>query len=255
MPEPRTNGEGHNSGLTDDQRSDLIFYYARHDAPHEAEIDKLSGALKAVRKLRNANFKRMTADLTIPRYKFEEYLAARKMDEEEFVEAEAERHRLFSLGGLPVGAQTDLFEHAKADTVDDQVRARAAGKRAYWANQECTPPQEIAPIMHQEWIAGWNEGMEEVGARMARANAIIEARGQPNTDADTVDLNGGQDGEGDEEIDPDNVDLTKVFGGEGEAPTGEDDDELSTAERKLVETGFAPEPKSRRRRRTQNLAA
>lgn len=166
---------GHNvgGGLTEEQEEALQTYYELNIRKGVAAVEAAMAVVKEKRNAVNGEFKRMTADLGDTRAEFEIYLKDIDMNPVEFMAREARRARRHRLGGLVKGAQQDL---ALGDTVDDQVAAEAAGRRAYRAFKDPTPPAEISPILHQDWMRGWQDEQSKVGMQMGMAQEIIDAR-------------------------------------------------------------------------------
>lgn len=170
----KTPGQGHNSEpLTDDELAALQVHYglkirsARHVAAEaKATYDTARGEV-------NALFKRAGADLKWTRKEFEDLLEKQDMSDAEFKHAEAKRSKRYELGGLPVGAQLDMFA---GDTVDDKAEAHANGYRAGLRADDPTPPSNIATFLHPDWLAGWNAGQEFNAMQLAKAETILEAR-------------------------------------------------------------------------------
>jgi hypothetical protein len=190
VPQSKPAADAGPTTLTDEEFADLQAYYAQKIRAQrkKAVVAKAAYDLELVEV--NCLFKLVTAVLKATRKEFEAFLSAQDLTEVEFLAAEAKRNRLYFNGGLPVGAQQSLFE--VRDTVDDKIVARADGKRAYLRGEEPTPPDYIASVMVQDWLAGWTEEQGRTIERMGRAEALIEARGKPSTD-EPADLNGSTD--------------------------------------------------------------
>lgn len=174
---PKEAGIGHNGPepLTDDEQADLIAYYGDKIRRQQRTAAEAKAEYDAERTEVNSLFALVKGELQISRKDFEALLLAQDMTEAEFLHAEAKRHSLYALAGLPVGAQIDLFANA-ADTADDQAHAYANGKRAGLRGDDPVPPATTSPILHPDWMRGWTDGQAELGERMVRAAALIEAR-------------------------------------------------------------------------------
>jgi hypothetical protein len=170
-------GLGHNSGepLTDDDKADLIALYGDRARRQIRVADEAKAAYDLERTEVNSIFALVKGDLQISRKEFESILAAQDMTEAEFRHAEGKRAGLFKLAGLPMGEQIDLFKHA-ADTADQAVEAEANGKRAGLRGDDPSPPSTVSPILHPAWMKGWSDGQGELGQRMVRAAALLDAR-------------------------------------------------------------------------------
>lgn len=211
-------GHGHNSEpLTEERKAALQTYHEVkiREAISKSEVAK--AAARAAAKDVAAGFKRAKIDLDIDRYKFEEFLAKRDMDEDEFLAAETERTAMFQRGGLPVGAQQEL---ALGDTADDQAKAYANGRRAYLRNEDPAPPGTVSPILHPDWMRGWQDEQTRVAMQMTMAEEVIAARAPA-----TVGLAPGSDPDGDE---------TDEDGEEDAA----DPEVIKTKARKLANSGW-----------------
>lgn len=221
----RAVGADHNQQLTDDERSALLHYYA----VKIRTADKVAVLKKAdydtARSVVNGLFSNARGDLGITRKEFEEVLAAQAMTEAEFRHAEAKRSQRFSLAGLPVGTQLDMFGAGAADTVDEQAGAEQDGFRAGRRADDPVPPDHIAPILHPDWMAGWHRGQEANAADFLKAQGILDAR-DASKQADGDDA-------ADEPV--------------GDVPEEDEDEVIDKAARRLKQSGFTersaePEP-------------
>lgn len=170
---------GHNGALTEDEAAALTVYYQLKIIEAQRKVDALMVDVKSARDVVNGHFKRMTADLKFTRKDFErEVIEKLNMSEAEYLAAERKRARLHKLAGLAHGEQLDLFEHA-ADTVDDEIDAEANGYRAGRRADDPVPSKETSPMFHTAWMRGYHKGVEENGAALVKADAIIAARAKP----------------------------------------------------------------------------
>ena len=195
MPRSTTARQGHNSGdpLTEEQKSALLHY-------HLIAIRQLGQTARVIKATydaaRNDVSKAMAAckgDLGFKRKDLEDLLAALDMTEAEFRMAENARRERYSMAGLPIGEQLDMFA---ADTVGDRDAARADGYRAGLRADDFTVPERIDPLFHADWQHGWSDGQAENGRRLALAIGIIEERSKPDPAAMSLD-------EDEDEADPD----------------------------------------------------
>lgn len=172
-----TAGIGHNQEpLTEEQKSALLHH-------HLIAIRKLEQTARVIKatydSAKNDVSKAMAAckgDLGFKRKDLEDLLAALDMTESEFRMAENARRERYSLAGLPIGAQLDMFA---ADTVGDRDAARADGYRAGLRADDFVVPERIDPLFHADWQHGWSDGQAENGRRLALAIGIIEERAKP----------------------------------------------------------------------------
>jgi len=170
--------EGHNGALTDDERSDLIAYYGDKIRRQNRVAAEAKAAYDSERDELKSLFAKVKGDLLITRKDFEAVLLAGDMTEAEFRHAEAKRANLFKLAGLPVGEQIDMFAHA-ADTADEQAMAYENGRRAGLRGDDPKAPDSVSPVLVPNWEHGWSDGQKELGERLIRAAAVIEARKAP----------------------------------------------------------------------------
>jgi hypothetical protein len=200
MPRSTTTAQrGHNSGepLTDEQKSALLHH-------HLIAVRKLEQTARVIKATydaaKNDVSKAMAAckgDLGFKRKDLEDLLAALDMTEAEFRMAENARRKRYSMAGLPIGEQLDMFA---ADTVGDRDAARADGYRAGLRADDFTVPERIDPLFHADWQHGWSDGQAENGRRLALAIGIIEERAKPEPASMSLD-----DEDQEDALDPDEV--------------------------------------------------
>lgn len=210
---PKADGIGHNSSaepLTDDEIAALQHYYAHKIRVQQRKADEAKAAYDLERTEVNSLFALVKGELKYSRKEFEEVLAAQDKTEAEFRWDEAKRARRFSLHGLPVGAQLEMFS---GDTVDEAREAEANGYRAGRRADDPVAPSSIASMFTTDWMRGWTKGQDENLAQFAKANEIIAARKAASVALDPVEEDVG------EEIDP--------------------EDALDDAARKLKRSGWA----------------
>lgn len=181
-----TAGMGHNgSPLSDDDLAALLARFGKDIRESEAEEEKASSLLKAARKAKSGHYKLLDRETGIKRRDFEALREAQDLDEQTFRDMEATRTRLFSLGGLPMGSQLDMFE--RGDGADQSAIAFEDGQRAGLRGGDPVPPDHVSGLDHPKWMEGWHKGQETLILRLGRAKEILDARGQPAGDA-PVDL-------------------------------------------------------------------
>jgi hypothetical protein len=167
---------GHNSGgLTDDDIAALTAFHGQKLRTLRMKVEEAALAVKSARTAVNGQFKLIAKDLQYTRIEFEDLLAKQDMDEKAFLDAEARRARRYSLGGLPVGAQLDMFA-TPPDTVDDAQLSYLDGKRAGVRGGDRDVPGKIATMFHSDWLRGWDDGQHELILKLGRAEAIIAER-------------------------------------------------------------------------------
>jgi len=172
---PKAGDHGHNSGepLTDDELAALQHYYADKIRQQQRKADLAKAAYDLERTEVNGLFALVKGDLKYSRKEFEEVLAAQAKTEAEFRHDEAKRARRFTLHGLPVGTQIDMFS---GDAADDAAEADANGYRAGRRADDPIPPTSLSTMFHQDWMRGWERGQGENLEQFAKANEIIAAR-------------------------------------------------------------------------------
>lgn len=187
------NGVGHNSGepLSDDDAAALHAYFETKVRAQRRKVEAAKIEAKAQTDTLNALFTTVRAEMRQTRKDFEDTLAKADMTEAEFRNSEAARTRRYALAGLPVGTQLELA--LRPDTVSDAIDAEANGFRAGRRGDDPIPPREVAPIMHQDWMKGWDRGQSANGELLGKAAAILAERGKPNP-APAVDLNAKGEG-------------------------------------------------------------
>jgi hypothetical protein len=188
-----TPGAGHNRVLTDEEIADLQFYYEQKIRADEKRAAVAKAAYDEVRQDVNAWFAKVKGDLRYSRKEFEAYLADRDLSTAEFLAKEAKRTALYMRGSMPIGTQMSL--DLGGDTVTDQQMAEADGRRAYLRGDDPTPPAHVSPVMHPDWMKGWQEEQAATAERMGRAETLIAERAEPEPEDD-----------GEEDADPDGED-------------------------------------------------
>ncbi len=222
--------------LTTDEFDDLQVFYNLKTREARRKADAIKAELDVAREEVGSWYSRMHADLRYTRKEFEAMQADQDLSPAEFLAKEAKRTRLYQSGALKPGDQLE-FDLA-GDTITDQQMAVEAGRRAYLANQVATPPKSVAPIMHQDWLKGWQAEQEATAARMSRAEAFIAKRAEPKADEKPVDLNGEDAG------------ASAQADGEGRGPQAAatpDPDEVKRQADALKKSGFADKPKANTR--------
>jgi len=195
-------GPGHNSGepLTEDEIAALEALFSQKIRAAEKEFLEAKAVADGKRQVINDNFALVKAELRTSRKDFEAFMAKQDLSEAEFAaefEKEMARYRRH---GMPVGAQQDMFA---ADTVDDQVIARADGKRAGLRGADPTPPTYISGVMVQDWMEGYHAGQSELCMRLDKGGALLAARQAAAKAAQNAGkLQAGEDPD-EEEADPD----------------------------------------------------
>lgn len=193
------------AALTEEQEVVLQAHHEFKIRDALREADKAAAAAKTARKAVSSAYKRMTADMLVPRYKFEDYLADKDKDEDEFLASEAQRRKLHRNGGLPIGAQQELL---LGDTADDAARTYAAGQRAYMDFAEPVPPSEISPAFHSDWMRGFNDKMAEVIAGATMAEVLEAARAPQPVMTAGADPDEPEEGEEEEDAPLDEAAIT-----------------------------------------------
>lgn len=192
--------QGHNKPpLTEDERSALATYYELKIIEDERKVAALMVDLKSARTVVNGHFKRMTADLGFTRLEFDaEVVKIGQLSDAEYARREARRNDLHRLAGRKSGEQQDLVELIQ-DTVDEAIAAENAGYRAGRRADDPTPPKEVSPVLHPDWLRGWHAGQEFNGLQLAKAAEVL-ARPKPGEMAAAPDEGGGDAENADSDI-------------------------------------------------------
>ncbi len=185
----RKPGVGHNSEpLDDDEVAALEAYYAQKIRAAQRKADEAKAAYDCEREEVNGLFAQVKADLKTSRKEFQDLIEKQSMSEAEFAAYWRKLTSRYQRGGLPVGAQLDMF--AVKDTADEKAVAYADGERAGLAGIDPTPPSYIAAVVVSDWMSGWHAGQKVLYMRLAKAEEIIASRGEPDApEGDDVDLN------------------------------------------------------------------
>jgi len=148
----KTNGMGHNSALSDDERRALTLHHRGIYAAAQERVAAAKEELKKVGNQAKADLGRgAVADIR-------DMIAAA---DPAIAKAGIERAlRLARWMGLPVGTQMQLF----TETGDELVRARELGVAAGMEGQVADPPRHLAGEAHQAWLAGWHDGQGELAS-------------------------------------------------------------------------------------------
>lgn len=182
---------GHNGGpapLTDDDEAALHAYYRAKINAAQRAADKIKAQYDEARGVVTDLYAGVKSELRFKRKDFEAMLAAAAMSDSEFRAAEAKRIRLYSINGLPVGAQLSLDLAPASDTVTEQQEAYNHGFRAGENGEDGgETPDFIAPILRGDWESGWRDGQAKLILKMARAEEIIAERAAPKHDPDPQD--------------------------------------------------------------------
>jgi len=176
-------------GLTDEERAALITHFVVKIRHQRRKAEEKKAAYDLERGEVNNLFALVKGELQISRKDFERTLDELEMSEAEFRAYLGKEQNRRVLAGLPVGEQIDLFAHVAKDPADEQAEAHANGYRAGRRGDDGVPPDTLAPVLHQDWLAGWSAAQGEIAAQMAMAEAVLERRGEPDADAEVEDLN------------------------------------------------------------------
>ena len=171
----KTAGPGHNSGepLTEDEIAALEALFSQKIRAAEKEFLAAKAIADGKRQVINDNFALVKAELRISRKDFEAFMAKQDLSEAEFAAEFAKEMARYHRHGMPVGTQQDMFV---GDTVDDQVVARADGKRAGLRGADPTPPTYISGVLVQDWMEGYHAGQSELCMRLDKGGALLAAR-------------------------------------------------------------------------------
>lgn len=166
------------------------------------KIEAKMAEVKGLRQEKSDKFALAKAELHVSRKDFEAFMAREDMSESDFAAEFAKEIARYRRHGFPIGAQLDMFA-APQDTVDDQVIARADGKRAGLRGADPKPPSYIAGVLTQDWMEGWYAGQTELGMRLQKADGILAQRAAA---AEAAKKAGTLEADDDEEIEEDETD-------------------------------------------------
>jgi ribosome modulation factor len=164
---------GHNTELTEDEKAALLHHHLIGIRQKQKAAEVVKATYDAARNEVNKGFAACKGDLGYKRKDLEELLDALGMTETAFRNNENARRARFSLAGLPMGSQLDMFA---TDTVGDREAARADGYKAGLRADDMEAPDNIDPLFRGDWEDGWREGQAENGRRLLLASGVIEAR-------------------------------------------------------------------------------
>lgn len=166
-------GHGHNSGdLTDDEKAALLHRHLITIRKAQKAADIVKATYDAARTEVNDAFAACKGDLSYNRKQLTELLEALAQSEVAFRLNENARRERFSLAGLPMGGQLDMFA---TDTVGDREAARADGYRAGLRADDMEVPDNIATMFRGDWEDAWRDGQAENLRKFAIANGVDEA--------------------------------------------------------------------------------
>jgi hypothetical protein len=173
----RTNGAGHNSGapLTEEEQAALQQLFASKIRAQRKRALLKKAEYDSEREQVNGLFSQARGELGMTRKELEELLAAEDLDEDAFLAQEAARNRRFSLQGLPMGTQMDMFAK-RGDAADEQALAYQNGLRAGKRGDDPEAPKTISGVFVSEWARGWHDGQAHVAETFARGEAVLAAR-------------------------------------------------------------------------------
>ena len=189
-------GQGHNSGLTENQERALFFDHLKKIEASEEELKKMKASHARL-------FKAAKADGYLKKdIEFAMRLRADSSDGEEMVEERRREMRIAKWLQHPVGTQMDMFDKDRTTAVE---KAFELGKNAGMEGQTCISPYDASGKQSEAWIKGWHEGQEAIFAikkkKADEESPIIQAAEQSDAgDEDINDAIAGAD-DGDEETD------------------------------------------------------
>lgn len=167
-------GPGHNSEpLTEDEIASLEALFSQKIRAKLHAFAEAKAVADAARQEVNDEFALVKGELRISRKDFEAFMAKQDLSEAEFAHEFEKEMARYRRHGMPVGAQQDMFV---GDTVDDQVVARADGKRAGLRGADPKPPTYISGVLVQDWMEGYHAGQSELCMRLDKGGALLAAR-------------------------------------------------------------------------------
>lgn len=202
MPRNQT-ALGHNSQtiVSDDDIAALTLYYDIKTRSQQSEVAEAEAVLKSKRTALNGTFKLIKKDLQVDRKDWEADQKLQDMAPAAFQRHEGERRRRLEFRGLPVGTQGEL-NLSTGDTADDVARALADGYRAGRLAFDREPPEWVSPVLHPDWLSGYDKGQVENAMKLGRAAEIIAQR-EVATNADLGPLHDIDDEDDDDDDDLD----------------------------------------------------
>lgn len=146
-------GQGHNSGLTENQERALFFDHLNKIQSSKEELEKFKAAHARL-------FKAAKADgFTKKDLEYALRLRADDSNGEELLEERRREVRIAKWLQHPVGTQIDLFDEDRTTAVE---RAKELGKNAGMEGKSCIAPYDGSTDQAQAWIEGWHEGQKAI---------------------------------------------------------------------------------------------
>lgn len=185
-------GQGHNSGLTENQERALFFDHLNKIQASKEELEKMKASHARL-------FKAAKAD-GINKKDLEYALRLRADDSngEELLEERRREIRIAKWLQHPVGTQIDLFD---ADRSTAEEKAFELGKNAGMEGETCIAPYDGSSKQAQAWIKGWHEGQAAIFAirkkKTEEEAPIVKGAEAPDDDDD--DFNEAIAGDADED--------------------------------------------------------
>lgn len=191
-------GQGHNSGLSENQERALFFDHLNKIQSSKEELEQVKAAHARL-------FKAAKADgITKKDLEYALRLRADDSNGEELLEERRREVRIAKWLQHPVGTQIDLFDEDRTTAVE---RAKELGKNAGMEGQTCISPYDGSTEQAQAWIKGWQEGQKaifDIRQKQADEEApILKAAESPDGEDD--DFNeaiagdaGEEEGDGDD---------------------------------------------------------
>ncbi|MBO6511538.1 MAG: hypothetical protein JJ979_24160 [Roseibium sp.] len=146
-------GQGHNSGLTDNQERALFFNHLKKIKASKEKLEELKASHARL-------FKAAKADGFLKKdMEFALRLQGDDSNGEELLEERRRQQRIALWLQHPVGTQMEMFDEDRTPATE---KAFELGKNAGMEGQTCISPYDASTEMSQAWINGWSEGQKAI---------------------------------------------------------------------------------------------
>jgi hypothetical protein len=219
-------GEGHNSGITAEQKE--AVYRVRMAAVRrtKADVDRALAAVKAVRKHYTTARNEFKRDTGIELQDLDFILRRAELTRGDIGKRQDDVNYMLEMEGLPVGGQSSMFAafDKRPTLIRDQSDWEAEGRRAYNRGAE-RDPVNVPGEFHQAWLTGYAAEEERTIWAMAMVKPVDRDTGIGGS---RPDIDPEPEGDNDGDIDHAEVDaqarkLRKSGFLDATAPEGADD--------------------------------
>jgi hypothetical protein len=163
---------GHN-GLSPEEREAVFLSHLQLGRQDNKMVADAMAVVKGLRKNRNIHRNQAKQDgfsLALMDEIFDDETKGGRATMEQ---READRRWMREVAGLPIGVQQELFRETPIE-VQDEVTSETAGYQAGIRGAPGTPPAEIHPRHHPNWMKGWNNGQERNAWALAERGKIVD---------------------------------------------------------------------------------